>query len=121
MTATGVVARGRATRADAGTWRVMAGQECRDLWVTGRGPSLLFEFTVLLSAVTYLTATNLVLNFLEQREATNPCPPGRRRVVAGRRAGECANRRRRMREPARSALSRPRMRARHHHQPGADR
>jgi ABC-2 type transport system permease protein len=71
MTATGDAASGRTTRADSGTWRVVAGQECRDLWVSGRGPWLLFGFSVLLSAVTYLTASNLVLNFLEQREATN--------------------------------------------------
>ncbi|GAB3849603.1 ABC transporter permease [Dactylosporangium cerinum] len=52
-------------------WRVVAAQECRDLWRGGRGPLLLFGFSVLLSAVTWLTATNLALNFLEQREAVN--------------------------------------------------
>jgi ABC-2 type transport system permease protein len=50
---------------------VVAAQECRDLWLGGRGPSLLFGFSVLLSVVTYLTATNLAVNFLEQREAVN--------------------------------------------------
>jgi ABC-2 type transport system permease protein len=55
----------------AGGWWVVARQECRDLWVSGRGPVLIFAFSVLLSAVTYMTATNLVLNFLEQREAVN--------------------------------------------------
>jgi ABC-2 type transport system permease protein len=51
--------------------RVVAGQECRDLWLGGRGPLLLFGFSVLLSAVTYLSASNLAINFLEQREAVN--------------------------------------------------
>ena len=52
-------------------WRIVAGQECRDLWVSGRGPVLLFAFSVLLSVMTYLAGTNQVLNFLEQREAVN--------------------------------------------------
>lgn len=52
-------------------WHIVAAQECRDLWVSGRGPLLLFAFSVLLSVVTYLAATNQVLNFLEQREAVN--------------------------------------------------
>lgn len=50
-------------------WRVVAGQECRDLWLNGRGPLLMVGFSVLLSVVSYATATNLALNFLEQREA----------------------------------------------------
>jgi ABC-2 type transport system permease protein len=50
-------------------WRVVAEQESRDLWLSGRGPLLLFAFSVLLSVMTYLTASNEVLNFLEQREA----------------------------------------------------
>lgn len=52
-------------------WLVVAEQECRDLWLSGRGPLLLFVFSALLSGVTYLTATNQALNFLEQREAVN--------------------------------------------------
>ncbi len=58
-------------RVGAGSWRVVAGQECRDLWVGGRAPVLLFALSVLLSVVTYLAATNQALNFLEQREAVN--------------------------------------------------
>lgn len=50
-------------------WRLVAGQECRDLWVSGRGPTLVFAFSVLLSVLTYLSATEAILNFLEQREA----------------------------------------------------
>ena len=50
---------------------MVAEQECRDLWTSGRGLILLFLFSVLLSAVTYLTSTNLALNFLEQRESVN--------------------------------------------------
>lgn len=52
-------------------WVVVAEQECRDLWLGGRGPLLLFAFSLLLSVVTYLAATNQVLNFLERREAAN--------------------------------------------------
>jgi ABC-2 type transport system permease protein len=52
-------------------WLVVAGGECRDLWVGGRGPALIFGYSVLLSVVTYLLATNRVLNYLEQREAVN--------------------------------------------------
>lgn len=50
-------------------WRVVAGQECRELWVGGRGPGLLLALSVLLGTVTYLVATNRVLNYLEQRES----------------------------------------------------
>jgi ABC-2 type transport system permease protein len=52
-------------------WRIVAEQECADLWLTGRGPLLLFSFSVLLSVITYLAGTNQVLNLLEQREAVN--------------------------------------------------
>jgi ABC-2 type transport system permease protein len=58
------------TEGDAG-WLVVAEQECRDLWKGGRGPALLFCLSVLLSAITYLAATNRAMNFLEQREAVN--------------------------------------------------
>lgn len=57
-------------RADPG-WRVVAGQEFRDLWVNGRGPLLVFAFSVLLSAVAYLAATNQVLDYLAQRDAVD--------------------------------------------------
>ncbi|HEV8555782.1 MAG TPA: ABC transporter permease subunit [Actinophytocola sp.] len=53
------------------SWRVVAVQESRDLWVSGRGPVLLFAYSVLLSVISYLAGTNQVLNFLEQREAVN--------------------------------------------------
>jgi ABC-2 type transport system permease protein len=52
-------------------WLVVAGGEGRDLWVGGRGPVLIFGFSLLLSVVTYLLATNKVLNYLEQREAVS--------------------------------------------------
>jgi ABC-2 type transport system permease protein len=57
--------------AESPRWLVVAEQECRDVWTSGRGLILLFLFSVLLSAVTYLTSTNLALNFLEQRESVN--------------------------------------------------
>jgi ABC-2 type transport system permease protein len=52
-------------------WLVVAGRECRDLWVGGRGPALVFAVSVLLSVLTYLLATDKVLNYLEQREAVD--------------------------------------------------
>jgi ABC-2 type transport system permease protein len=52
-------------------WLVVAEQESRDLWTSGRGLILLFLFSIMLSAVTYLTSTNQALNFLEQRESVN--------------------------------------------------
>ncbi|RZU11280.1 ABC-2 type transport system permease protein [Kribbella rubisoli] len=53
------------------SWNVVATQESRDLWIGGRGPVLIFGYSILLSAITYLAATNRAMNFLEQREAVN--------------------------------------------------
>ena len=50
---------------------VVARQELRVLWIGGRGLVLTFAFSILLSAITYLGATNQALNFLERREAVN--------------------------------------------------
>ncbi len=55
----------------APSWLVTAGYECRELWVGGRGPGLVLALSVLLSVVTYLVATNRLLNYLEQRESVN--------------------------------------------------
>ena len=73
MTGTAALARpaGLTGRGSRPAWQVIAGQECRELWLSGRGPALLFVYSVLLSCVSYLAATNQVLNFLEQREAVN--------------------------------------------------
>jgi len=49
----------------------VAGQECREVWVGGRGPVLVFAFSLLLSVVTYLVGTGAVLNYLEQRETVS--------------------------------------------------
>ena len=56
---------------EGASWRVVAAHEARDLWVSGRGPVLLFGFGVLMSVMTYLAATSSALNFLEQRESVN--------------------------------------------------
>jgi ABC-2 type transport system permease protein len=50
---------------------IVARQELRDLWLGGRGLPLAFAFSLLLSVITYLGATNEAVNFLEQREAVN--------------------------------------------------
>jgi ABC-2 type transport system permease protein len=52
-------------------WRIVGGQELRDLWLSGRGLTLSIAFSALLSVIAYLVATNQALNFLEQREAVN--------------------------------------------------
>ncbi len=52
-------------------WRVVTAQELRDLWLGGRGLVLSFAFSLLLSVIAYLVATNHALNFLEQRESVN--------------------------------------------------
>jgi len=57
--------------AESGGWPVVAEEETRELWIGGRGPILLFAFSILLSAITYLAASNRAMNFLEQREAVN--------------------------------------------------
>ena len=50
-------------------WTVVARRELADLWLRGRGFALLVAYSVLLSATTYLVATNQAINFIEQREA----------------------------------------------------
>jgi ABC-2 type transport system permease protein len=50
---------------------VVLARELRDLWLAGRGLLLSFGFSVLVSALAYLAATNQALNFLEQRESVN--------------------------------------------------
>jgi ABC-2 type transport system permease protein len=52
-------------------WIVVLQQELRDLWVGGRGLVLSLGFSILLSVVAYLVATNQALNFLEHRETVN--------------------------------------------------
>jgi len=52
-------------------WPLVAEQELRDLWLAGRGFPLIFGYSLLLSVITYLGATNTALNFLEQRESVN--------------------------------------------------
>ena len=50
---------------------VVLGQELRDLWLGGRALLLSLAFSLLLSVLAYLVATNRALNFLEQRETVN--------------------------------------------------
>ena len=52
-------------------WIVVAERELRDLWLAGRGLSLMLAYTLLLSVTSYLVAANQALNFLEQREAVS--------------------------------------------------
>jgi ABC-2 type transport system permease protein len=66
---TAVLHQGRIEQTSPGA--VMAEQELRDLWLSGRGLAVLLAYTSLLSLNTYLIAVNQELNFLEQREAVN--------------------------------------------------
>src|SRR5256885_17227791 len=50
---------------------IVLGQELRDLWLGGRALVLSLAFSLLLSVLAYLVATNRALNFLEQRETVN--------------------------------------------------
>ncbi len=58
-------------RPSSPAWLVVTQQELRDLWFGGRALPLMLAFSVLVSVMTYLVATNRALNFLEQREAVN--------------------------------------------------
>jgi ABC-2 type transport system permease protein len=62
---------GEPARGGGGGWAIVARQELRDLWLSGRGVMLLLAFSVLLSVITYLAASNQSVNFLEQHEAVN--------------------------------------------------
>src|SRR6476661_4946098 len=50
---------------------VVLAEELRDLWLGGRALLLSLAFSLLLSVIAYLVATNRALNFLEQRETVN--------------------------------------------------
>src|SRR5262245_15070442 len=52
-------------------WVVVCEHELRSLWLGGRGLPLALAYSVLLSVISYLAATNRALNFLEQRESVN--------------------------------------------------
>jgi ABC-2 type transport system permease protein len=65
-----VVAETRRARG-ASDWLIVLEQELRDLWLGGRGLVLSFGFSLLVSVIAYLTATNTALNFLEQRESVS--------------------------------------------------
>lgn len=71
MTAQADVARDRTRRGSGPSWAVVAGQELRVLWLSGRGLAMMLAHTTVLSVSTYLLATNQELNFLEQREAVD--------------------------------------------------
>lgn len=49
-------------------WAVVASRELRDIWWSGRGPIIVLVFSLLLSVLTYLAASNNELNILDQRD-----------------------------------------------------
>lgn len=54
-----------------GGWRIVAGQEIRDLWLSSRGLLIRLGYTLLLSAMSYLAASDAQLNLLDARESVN--------------------------------------------------
>jgi ABC-2 type transport system permease protein len=62
-------ARADAAQGAGRPWAVVGEQELRNLWLGGRGLLLSLGFSLLLSVIAYLAATNTELNFLEQRES----------------------------------------------------
>jgi len=60
-----------ATAGPTRAWAVVAERELRDLWLSARGPILILVFSLLLSVLTYLAATNKELNLLDQKETVN--------------------------------------------------
>jgi ABC-2 type transport system permease protein len=71
MSAVAAATQAAPRRAASRGWGVVAEQELRDLWIGGRGLALSVAFSLLLSVIAYLVATNRALNFLEQRESVN--------------------------------------------------
>jgi len=61
---------GRRSRPAAG-WLVVAGQELRDIWLSARGPAIIVAYSLLLSLLTYLAASNEELNIIDQRDTVN--------------------------------------------------
>ena len=60
----------RPSGASAG-WLVVAGQEMRDIWFSARGPAIIVAYSLLLSLLTYLAASNSELNIIDQRDTVN--------------------------------------------------
>src|SRR3970040_2612239 len=60
-----------APAAPPGGWMVVATQELRDVWLSARGPVLVLVFSLLLSLLTYLAATNKELNIIDQKDTVN--------------------------------------------------
>lgn len=71
MSAVAEAARPAGRRTRARDWAIVLEHELRDLWLGGRGLLLGLAFSVLLSVIAYLVATNTALNFLEHRESVN--------------------------------------------------
>lgn len=63
------MAREEKPSSSARLWTVVAGHELRALWLSAKGLTVLFAYTVLLSIMTYLAATNAELNLIDARES----------------------------------------------------
>ena len=52
-----------------GLWRAIAGQELRELWFSAKGLAVLFGYTLLMSVMWYIAASEANLNLLDARES----------------------------------------------------
>jgi ABC-2 type transport system permease protein len=52
-------------------WFTVAGQEIRELWLGGRGLTILLTYSLLLSLLTFISAGNADLNLLDARETVS--------------------------------------------------
>ena len=52
-------------------WAIVAEQELRDLWLSSRGLIVMLGYTLLLSGMSYLAASDAELNLLDARESVN--------------------------------------------------
>lgn len=51
------------------TWRLITRQELTDLWLSAKGLTVLFGFTLLLSVLSYLASADAGINLLDARES----------------------------------------------------
>lgn len=52
-----------------GRWRVVAGAEMSELWGSTKGPAILFGYSLVLAALSYLASSNAGINLLDARES----------------------------------------------------
>ncbi len=66
---TSTASSGDATAPRRPSWWIVFRQECADLWLSAKGLSVLFGFTLVLSLLAYLAAGDAGINLLDARES----------------------------------------------------